>query len=411
MKIKDVKVTYGAIQWFLSCFIILWLNGGNFEYIQGLFPQVVKFGLVFLWFWITTLVYQDFFRLYLSRATPILLMIAVIFAAQSMGNGRYFRLYWMNYLYYAILFAVFVCSFYFYSERQNKALLVVFLADVAVVAVHTFIEVMNNPLLVRILSTGGGHKRLAEMGLIPTGLGGYGMCYQLVFVSMLLMLLLDEKIQHRLLVYLAQVLIFLVLFSAQITLAMIMQVVGVAAVLMIRNDRRSWVWKTVLLTVLALALLNFDSILEYIISFAGEDMAVRLEELMRIREISIESDGDLAARYRLYWQSFSLFLENPIWGDFGGEGIGCHSTFLDLLGAFGLMGILGIVGFLRPLRMTWRACESGGARRDLLAFFFLMVVLATINVSVGSDIMLATTVALPLFFRLRYLREDNDEDY
>lgn len=406
-----MKIKYSTVQWFLSCFIILWLNAGNFEYIQGFFPQAVKFGLVFLWFIITSLIYKGFLELYLSKAAPILIMTAIVSLSKLLGNVRYFNLYWMSYLYYAIIFAVFVCSFYFYGKRESKALLLVLISDIVIVAIHTFIELRRNPILVRAMSTGMNAKMELLEGAIPKGVGGYGMCYQLVFCAMLLVLLLDEKIQHRIWIYLSEILIFCVLFSAQITLALIMQVVGVTAVLIFKNDRKSFAWKSVFLIVLVILLLNLDNILQYLVPYAGDDMAMRLEELMKIREISAESSGDIASRYRLYWKSFLAFLQNPIWGDFGGEGIGCHSTFIDLLGAYGLLGIFGIIGFLSPLRLTLKNFEVRSVKNNLLVFFLMTIVLATINVLIGSDIMLATTIAVPLFFKVLYSQEDCCENY
>ena len=406
-----MKIKYSTIQWFLSCFIILWLNAGNFEYIQGLFPQVIKFGLVLLWFIMTAYIYRGFLELYLSKAAPILIMIALIFLSKSLGNVRYFNLYWMSYLYYATIFAVFVCSFYFYGERESKALLLVLVSDIAIVTIHTFVELTRNPILVRAMSAGIGAKMEILGGVIPTGVGGYGMCYQLVFCAMLLALLLDGKVHKKILIYLSEIFIFLVLFSAQITLALIMQVVGVAAVLMCRNDRKSLVWQMLFGVVLIILLLNLDTILQYLISYAGDDMAMRLEELMRIREISAASSGDIASRYRLYWKSFSVFLQSPIWGDFGGAGIGCHSTFIDLLGAYGLLGIIGIFGLLRPVQLTLKHCMVRSVKNKLLIFFFMMILMASINVLIGSNIMLATTIVIPLSFKLLYSQEDCYENY
>lgn len=406
-----MKIKYSTIQWFLSCFIILWLNAGNFEYIQGFFPQAIKFGLVLLWFLITSLIYRGFLELYLSKAAPILIMIAIIMLSKSFGNVRYSNLYWMSYLYYAIIFAVFVCGFYFYDQRKNKALLLVLISDIFIVAIHTLIELTRNPILVRAMSTSVDSRTAILNGMIPIGVGGYGMCYQLVFCSMLLILLLDKKKQHRICIYLFEMFIFYILFSAQITLALIMQVVGVVVMLMCKTGRKSLIWKMVFLFALAILLLNIDDILHYLIPYAGEDMAARLEELMKIREISVESSGDIATRYRLYWQSFSTFLRNPLWGDFGGDGIGCHSTFIDLFGAYGLLGIFGIIGFLRPIKLTLQHCEIGSVGNKIRVFLFMMIVLATINVLLGSDIMLTTTVAVPLFFKVRYSQENCDENY
>lgn len=304
-----------------------------------------------------------------------------------------------------------MCSFYFYDKRKSKVVLLVLICDIIIVAIHTFIELTRNPILVRAMSTSADSRTAILNGVMPIGVGGYGMCYQLVFCSMLLVLLLDEKLQHRIWIYLSEILIFCVLFSAQITLALIMQAVGVAAVLMCRNTRKSFIWKMVFLVILIILLLNLNSILQYLISRAGDDMAMRLEELMRIREIGAESSGDVASRYRLYWKSFSVFLQNPLWGDFGGTGIGCHSTFIDLLGAYGLLGIFGIIGFLRPIQLTLKHYELRSVKNNLLVFFFMTIVLATINVLIGSDIMLVTTIAIPLFFKVLYSQEDCHENY
>lgn len=409
--VNYMKIKYSTIQRFLSGFIILWLNAGNFEYIQSFFPQVIKFGLVLLWFFITSFIYRGFLVLYLSKAAPILIMTAIIILSKLFGNARYFDLYWMSYLYYAIIFAIFVCSFYFYDKRESKTLLLVLISDIVIVAIHTFIELMRNPILVRAMSTSVDSRTEILNGVLPIGVGGYGMCYQLVFCSMLLVLLLDEKIQHKIWIYLSEVLIFCVLFSAQITLALIMQVVGVAAVLLCRNDRKSFMWKIVFLVILVVLLLNLDNILQYLISYAGDDMAMRLEELTRIGEINADSSGDIASRYRLYWKSFSVFWQNPLWGDFGGTGIGCHSTFIDLLGAYGLLGIFGIICFLSPILLTLKHCEIRYVKHKILVFFLMTVVLATINVLIGSDIMLATTIAIPLFFKLLYSQEDCYENH
>lgn len=406
-----MKIKYRTIQFFLSCFIILWLNAGNFEYIQGFFPQVIKFGVVLLWFLITSLIYRGFLELYLSKATSLLIMLAIILLSKSFGNVRYFNLYWMSYLYYAIIFAIFVCSFYYYDKQESKILLLVLISDIVIVAIHTLIELMRNPILVRAMSTSVDSRMAILNGVIPIGVGGYGMCYQLVFFSMLLVLLLDGKIQHKIWIYLSEALIFCVLFSAQITLALIMQVIGVSILLLCRNDRKSFVWKIAFLIVLTILLLNLDRILQCLIFYAGDDMAMRLEELIRITEISAESSGDIASRYRLYWKSFSLFLQNPVWGDFGGTGIGCHSTFIDLLGAYGLLGIFGIISFLRPIQLILKHCRMKSIRNNLKVFFLMTILLATINVLIGSDIMLAITIMIPLFFKVLYSQEGFHENY
>lgn len=403
--VKSMKIKLNTIQWTLSCFIILWLNGGNFEYIQRFFPQAVKFGLVALWFIVTICVYKKFLSLYLAKVAPILFMIFIIFLSDLVGNTRYYGLYFMNYLYYAIIFAVFVCGFYFYSRQENKLLLIILITDISIVTIHTMIELIRNPVLVRAMSTGADAKMSLLNGAVPIGVGGYGMCYQLVFCAMLLMILLNKNPLNTVWICLLEVVIFWVLFSAQITLALLMQAGGIIAMLLFRSDSKNFLWKILFFVVLLLIMFNLESILQLLISYASEDLAVRLEELLGIGDITTTSSGDIASRYRLYWSSFSLFLQNPLWGSFGGNGIGCHSTFLDLLGAYGLLGVAGILGVMRPVLLTLKKCAIKSARINLMIIYGVLFILSLVNVSIGSDILLVTAFLVPLCFKVRYSQE------
>ena len=76
-----------------------------------------------------------------------------------------------------------------------------------------------------------------------------------------------------------------------------------------------------------------------------------------------------------------------------------------------MLGIFGIIGVLNPFRMMFKYFESRSVKNNLLLFYIMMIVLATINVLIGSDVMLATTVMVPLFFKVLYGHEDYYENY
>lgn len=69
-----------------------------------------------------------------------------------------------------------------------------------------------------------------------------------------------------------------------------------------------------------------------------------------------ETSGDLLSRQQLYQKSAQAFFENPAFGNlFGGEEIGGHSEFLDVLGATGIVGmffyIVLFISFFTKVRM------------------------------------------------------------
>lgn len=391
-------VSKRQIALYLASFILLWLNAGNFEYIGGHIPSIIKFGMVLLWIFFA--MGNESLTMYLKQIMPILVLIALVIFSRFVGRTDYYRLYFMGYMYFAVLLAIGMFYFFNGTKEEIKFLLIVFFLDFVIESVHTGYELINNPIVVRAMSTDAATQMKLLDQAIPKGIGNYSWTYQLAFVAPLIIDLLDKthKTVFRVIKYVVIVAMFLWLIQAQITLAMILFVfLTFFSMLLKRSEGNKGMGiKLALLVLGILFAVNIYNILEFLISISNVDIANRLTELLNIiRYGNAASQSDTGSRLRLYAESLNAFLSNPVWGNFGSKPFGCHSTVLDLLAAYGICGFLGIMGLFKPLNVYRK--NSNIIQFSIIVLFF--VLLASINMVIDSAIFLVIYVILPLGYR------------
>jgi len=123
-----------------------------------------------------------------------------------------------------------------------------------------------------------------------------------------------------------------------------------------KDNRKSYARGMVVLVLIAVLLVNIESILGLMANFTGNEwMGEKVNDLVNfINGDEIKSYGSLSSRLTLYGASVGTFLSSPLKFVFGaGEqaipvaslyyaqlyGIGGHSEFFDLAGEYGLIGI------------------------------------------------------------------------
>lgn len=395
------KRTLGVL---LASFIVLWLNSGNFDYVSDRIPMVAKFGVVALWFLIACTSDRGFLNRYIRISFPIFVALLLLIVSSFLGRTTYYEAYFMRFMYLAIIQALF--SYYFYGEPKRDVgfLLLVLLVDVSIVTIHTFIIVLQNPIVARAISTSLEMRTELIQNFIPDGVGGYGLCYQLAFIIPCVGYIFNERHHNTMVKILIYAAIVLSLFQFQITMALLLSVVFIFYFEIIRSNDGKWsivfVKITALIT-LVLVALNFETVIGFITQYANDDLADRLNELLSIRSPSVNDATDLLSRYQLYSKSISSFFSNPVWGKFGNGPFGAHSTFLDLLASFGLLGLFGICGICRPLTILCKAFDKGSTERLYVIWITIVFVFFSIlNVSLWSDILLVCNLAIPLLFKV-----------
>ena len=394
------KRTIGVL---LAAFIILWLNSGNFDYISDRIPTIAKFGIVGLWLVIACDTDRQFLERYIRISLPIFMVLILLVCSSLIGRSTYSDMYFMRFMYLAVIQALF--SFYFYGGyyKEIAFLLLVLFADVGIVAIRTVIIVLQNPIVARAIST-SVQMRTELLGDFSTvGVGGYGLCYQLAFITPCIGYVFNEKQQKSITKILVYAMIVFALFQFQITMALLVSVAFIFCFEIIRSNGGSWtivLAKTATIFAIIVVFVNFQNVIEYISRYANTDLAKRLNELLLIRSDNANSADDLLSRFRLYSISISSFWKNPIWGMFGNGPYGAHSTILDLLASFGILGAFGICGICRPLTILYKNCEKGSRERVYVMWITVAFVLfSVLNVALWSDILLICNFAIPLVFK------------
>lgn len=396
-----MKIGYRKINVFMAAFIILWLNSGNFDYVTEYIPSFVKYVIVLFWFLGSIRIESHFLTIYIKNTMPIFLVIGLVLLSKLIGRDSYFNQYFMVYIYIAIINALFTFYFYFGKRAELKGVLLVFFIDTLIVTIHTFIEVLNNPILVRALSTGAAFREVLLEGNIPKGIGGYTLCYQVAFLIICTAYFYGEYKKNILIKYVLYLGGWALLFEAQITIALLMYVIFVASIEMVQSNssKYSMIIKILLLMIFIAVMTNLDLILQYLVDIADENLAQRLNELLLIGTSNSSEASDFNARIRLYKISIETFANNPLFGSFGRSGFGGHSTSLDILAAYGFFGVFGIFGIFKPLLICYKKfCRRTNAEKYMLILLIGYGVFSMINVSIGNDISLVLCFVIPLFF-------------
>ena len=219
----NLKISVKSILLVFACVIVMWLNASVFAVVGDRIPSVIKFGIVALWFAIAIMYEKKFLYFYLKICFPLLLMLMLMIFSNIVGIHKYFQNYFIQYLYIAVICALYVYYFQFGSIKENKTLIIVFLIDLLVKTIRTYFLLLTNPIIVRALSTSSDFQNVLLDGAKFKGIGNYGWSYQLAFISLLVFAYFDvhKGLVLKIVKWLIIGLTAIILFSAQITMALL----------------------------------------------------------------------------------------------------------------------------------------------------------------------------------------------
>ncbi|MBM6737699.1 hypothetical protein [Faecalicatena fissicatena] len=408
---KRLVISIKSAHLILGFFVILWLNAGNFTYIVDSIPSFMKLFVAIIWFGLSCYRRKTYLYYFLKTSLLMIGFVAIIFSSMLLERRAYYNLYFQAFLYIIIIFALFSYYFYFGEKKELNLICKVYMADMIIVLFHTFFELINNPILVRAISTSAESQELLLNAEIPNGIGGYSFCYALVFIMILFTLSDGYLKNHKIFKGILCISVLIFLFQAQITLAFIIYVIILLmSVFLSKIHTRIQLVKKILLTLLVVSILiQYQNILQWLIGIADESMAQRLEELLVFFQTSGRVTGsDSQSRLELYQISLQAFLQNPIVGNWGNRPFGCHSSFLDMLAAYGCFGVIGIVGFIRPLFLAKKRL-IGKNKKALIYTLIIFSMLACINVVHVSQITLAVVLIIPITLKYMACGDENKE--
>lgn len=403
---KRFGISIRAIHLLLGIFIILWLNAGNFTYIVDAIPSYAKLLVAISWFILSCYRRNSYLYYFLKTSLLMLFFVGILLLSMLLERREYYNLYFQAFLYIIIIFALFSYYFFFGDKKELEFICKIYVADMIIVFFHTYFELINNPILVRAISTSSESQELLLDIEIPNGIGGYSFCYALIFIMLVFIFSKEYLKNHMLFKQVLCIGVLVFLFQAQITLAFIIYItiLLISVFLSNINSKVEFIKKFVLILCVIGILIEYQNILQWLISIADESMAQRLEEIQMFLATSGQLTGsDSQSRLQLYQVSLQAFLQNPIVGNWGNRPFGCHSSFCDMLAAYGCFGFLGIFGIIRPLFLAKKRLIKEN-KKIVMYTLIIFIILACINIVHVSQIVLAAILIIPISLKYTELK-------
>ena len=340
--------------------------------ISSLVPQVriipgyylLMFLSMFLWLIIAALAHPSFFtRFSVHKLLIFLFIIYTVIVPYIFGNGIIGNRY-MEHGVMLIFYLIYKYNRTYGYSNSNKIIVKISLLSITITSVLTLVGLFNNPYLARSIKSSGEYT----MHLRSQGIGGYEFIYLLVFVSINLFFLLNNKKFVNLKVGLTFIFASLfILFSLTIVYAnyftaFIMLLLSITILLFMKN--RNIFVKIFILFIGFILMIFRKSIIKLIINIIIKLLGTgaTVEKLLKLQESSSIYNGSnsiFSDRASTIISSWFSFLENPIGGlvtepiqSSGGFliGFGQHSHFVDTLALYGLViGLINIYIILYPL--------------------------------------------------------------
>ena len=107
-------------------------------------------------------------------------------------------------------------------------------------------------------------------------------------------------------------------------------------------------------------------------------------------------DTDLAARTILYTKSFETFLANPVFGSLEADGVGGHSSWLDMLSMFGFLSLF-LFGFFAKNYRHIKSKVSSKRKLFVDIYWLYYAVLGLINTAISPGIAIILFIYVPFF--------------
>ena len=384
----------------LAMIVVAWLGSGIGSVLLGAVPGSIKWIIATIWL-LAACLDPRFLRSFLSRVWPLLIFLGVIFMAVAPGD-EVGRAYVQNIAYLIPIYALYE----YYScparSRSRFVLLILMLADIAIVAIRTAWFLREHPGISRLLATGNVYRDVVATLGATWWVGGYVHAYSLPLV--LLIFLYQALVGRRLrvlswvLVGLGTILLVQMAFTIALLLWFLLAVYVTARLKMARKT----VFALLPLAIVALPFIVVLSavLLPAVAAFPNlpPEVSTRLLEVMSFLSGDHSPDSDLSMRLELYSISLAHFSENVFTGgvlqgmEMGSTGE--HSTWLDTLAAFGLISI-GFFAFLIGAFRTQVERGQSTAKVIVRCAWGYIVVVGIVNPVLFAHLALVWLILVP----------------
>ena len=392
---------------FFAIILIAWMNGGISTYTLPYIPNILRYGLFFIWLFFALMSNKKFLGKLITQIYPLLIFCLYLFLLSVFNASAYIDMYLKVFLYLGIVYTIFL--YYFNSEHKRffKTIVMFIFADCIYLAINTYVHLAENPLLARYLATGN----VDTTATTYSGIGSYGYFYALVPIILLLSYSLMNMRKGKLVSLLLVIGFMSVLIKASFTISILFSFLFITWIVLSKILKKHSA--IIFIVIVSAILLSKDVISQSLNKIALSDH-VSYEVALRLRELSLFFSGqniagsDLGLRLSLYTSSIDAFKHNFLAGISASNNIfytvGGHSAWLDMLGRFGLFSILFFAFLLKAYKYAInRVPEKHKGFVNMYWLYFIC--LGFINTLFFSNIFTIWLLFLPM--AITYFGENN----
>lgn len=381
------------IHLFLTLFILGWLNVNPFIYDK--IPMIIKLMVVVLWFALACFK-KNFLKNVLLTGIPLGCMIFFMILG---NNNELINAYFTNFLYMFIIFSIFLYYRDDENKKDRKIILYFLLIDILYIGINTFIQLLTNPLLSRILAMSTETKEMLLEGEIYNNIGTYGFFYALgIIVLIYIYKSFFENTNTKIKYIIISILSLVLLIQGSFAISILLTFICTSFILIFCNKNISKKILKISVTILLIIMIyiNSNNILSNIAMI--EWLPLQVKE--KITEINISLNNsenmngtDMEARATVYKKSIDTFKENFLIGSFGNnENIGGHSTFFDFFALYGVFAIFLYYYFF----ICYKQINKFVNIKYIVGIIFIYYLLLSIlNPSIYSNIFVALYIIVP----------------
>lgn len=389
-----------TIESFLAVWILLWLNGGIYGFVQRYIPGIFMYAIALVWLILVSNRKKNIKNLvsFAFKFIPAFSLLAVFYLINSSSLVK-------TYLYFMIYCAILVCILFFYYDepKKKKILLGTWFFDTVIICVNTLIQIAKNPLIIRQMSANASY--LQEQGMTVKGVANFShvLTYSLVCLYLLYLLFKKGRTKSKISVVLFVILLELVILQSQIALIMMFNIWGAILVIVFSKvKRRSHLVMFFLIIAFIFAFLatNAVAILEYLgdLDFMPRLLKIKIDDVIVLIKGGTQSQlQDVDVRLEQYKLGINAFVSNPLFGTMGdSSSIGGHATWIDFLGLFGLFSLVFFIWFLDLFKVVIRFSlkSDSGIIKVICCLFVMLGILDPILTQVVSVFFI---IVLPIY--------------
>ncbi len=353
--LKDAHLILGVI-------VVAWMTAGLFSYVIPYVPSVVRYGIYGVWLGLGLLDSRVYLQRLLVQTLPLVFLLLYLSVLSVFVEQPYVAVHRSAFIYLFILYSIFL----FYCEperfRARKLIFGFMCVEIVYVATNTFFALRADPAIARLLAIGAedavNYTSIASL----KGLGGYAFVYGLIPVILFLAHQPLKGPMRSLLKWGAVVGLGIVVLQASYTLAILLLGAYLAILLLYRvsGKRRALLVGVAVVGALVL-IVSRPAVANGLVylsrtPYASEVVSIRLLELADFLTRGLHGSADLATRIDLYSSSWSIFLDNPLFGlsasPLSSAGGGGHSAWIDMLAYFGLFAFALLAFFTKAYSFT-----------------------------------------------------------